>query len=91
MAPGNATRSRLFTGHVTARQVMQAFGRDAWEATPNGLKIKDGKRRLMRREDFEDAIPLIYVGRAKVRAVMVFDNNYYANDPRSASHLDIAI
>ena len=76
-------RGMYFWDRVGKREFLKRFGREAWEAMPNGLKIKDGRRQYISRVNVEDEIWRCYTGTAaRPEARMIFLTKRYSNDPR---------
>lgn len=75
------TPSRWVTGMIGKREFVTKHGREAWDAIPNGLKLKYGRRKYVSRETFLDNLHLAYTGKTKTEYLAHFPTKRYANDP----------
>lgn len=67
---------------VGKREFIERYGRAAWEQTPNGEKIKYGRRHYVTRVFVEDNMWMIYAPGANYHARRVFQTSRFSNDPR---------
>lgn len=86
----------FWNGHLSKGRFIRRFGRAAWEAMPNGCKIKNGRRQFVSRVVVDDRLWTMYLpgwtrhpvepepgadGRTST-ARPVYPTRRYSNDPR---------
>lgn len=86
--PSKAKYGRLAGDLIGKRAFLRIFERRHWDALPNGLKIRHGRRKYVARETFEDDAPLLYAGDVMPGPMIAwFPTKRYANDPACVREL----